>query len=197
MFLVWKQETTMIKPQDTLVAMKYCSLFSKYAVGDAMKLKVSDVRMSYREMSAVIDVSAGEISKGVKRLEASHLLTVSSNGIILNKHNLAEWMIHGAKYSYPMVKVGFGRGLPTGWNCKYIKSDIVPPEPGMAWKSRVSSSGDIQAELVEPIHPSVPFAASKDPFVHKAFSLLDILRSGRPRECNVAREMLFNLIMTS
>lgn len=187
----------MIKPQDSLVAMKYCSLLSKHTVGGTLKPKELEVRLSYRDISAVIDVSAGEISKGVKRLEASHLLTVSNEGVILNKHNLAEWMVHGAKYSYPMIKVGFGRGMPTGWNCKYIKSDIVPPEPGMAWKSQMASSGDMQAELVEPAHPSVPFAASKDPFVHKAFSLLDILRSGRPRECNVAGKMLFELIMES
>jgi hypothetical protein len=184
-----------MKPQDSLIALKYKALLSPNLLSGVVPSSASSI--SYRELSSLIGVSVGEISKAIKRLEASKLLILTNGGVMVNKNNLAEWIIHGAKYIFPEVKAGFGRGMPTAWNCKFISSDIVPPQPGLAWKSGFPDQDDIQAELIMPVHSSVPLAASRDPIVHKAFSLLDILRTGSPRESNVAKDLLSQLIMES
>ncbi len=190
-----------MKPQDNLIAVKYSSISFMQAReafdNEGLMQPSSVVSISYRELASLVGISVGEASKSIKRLESAKLMIISNNGIILNKHNLAEWMVHGAKYAYPVIKVGFGRGMPTAWNCKTIRSDIVPPEPGLAWKSDNTHKIDIQAELVSPIYPSIPFASNIDSFVHKAFALLDILRTGTPRELNVAEDMLSKHILGS
>ena len=188
-----------MKPQDTLIAIKYSSISTKQAQeedkNEGLMQPTSIVKISYRELASQVGISVGEASKSIKRLESAKLMIMSNNGIMLNNHNLAEWIVHGAKYAYPVIKVGFGRGMPTAWNCQAIRSDIVPPEPGLGWKSDNSYEIDIQADLVSPIYPSIPFASSIDPFVHKAFALLDILRTGTPREINVSKDMLSKLIL--
>lgn len=186
-----------MKPQDSLIALKYSSLLAKSLQGDALIEPTTASNISYREMSSVIGVSVGEISKAIKRLEASRILILSNSGVIVNKSNLEEWIVHGAKYVFPVVSAGFGRGMSTAWNCKFISSEMVRPEPGLAWKSGFANGDDIQAELILPIHPSAPLAASNDPFVHKALSFLDILRTGTPRETNVAKNLLSKQILES
>ena len=188
-----------MKPQDTLIALKFCSLLSKttnvLTNNGNEGFQLSATNISYRELSSQVRISVGEISKAVKRLESVKLIIMSNNGIMVNRHNLGEWIVYGAKYAYPLVNIGFGRGMPTAWNCKSIRSDVTPPSPGLAWKSDMPNSNDIQAELVSPICPSVPYASKIDPHVYKSLALLDILRSGSPREINTAKEKLSNHIM--
>lgn len=168
-----------LKPQDTLLALKYWSL--KRSGGEA----------SVRGISEAIGVSAGEVSKGTKRLIASRLVVERSGSVFAESGALLEWLCYGVRYAYPPDSVGYGRGMPTSWNCPLLNSEMNPPIPPFVWPI---SGGDSEGVLIRPIHESVPLAASRDEDLYRAMSLLEAIRGGKPRELVIARDLLAKLI---
>ena len=65
-----------------------------------------------------------------------------------------------------------------------LSSDFVWPHP----------NGSVRGIGVEPLHPSVPFAAMQDEKLYEMLALFDALRVGKARERNMAMERLLALI---
>ncbi len=168
-----------LKSQDTLLVLKYWSLTQ---AGQAS---------SVRGISESIGVSPGEVSKGTRRLIAS-LLAVERNGRIYAETGaLTEWLCYGVRYAYPWESVGYGRGMPTSWNCPLLESEVSPPSPPWVWPVQ---GGDVEGALIKPIHDSVPLAASRDEWLYRAMALLEAVRGGKPRELAIARDLLAKMI---
>lgn len=168
-----------LKSQDTLLALKYWSL------------KRSDQASSVRGISEAIGISASEVSKGTKRLVASHLVVERSGRVFAEVGALLEWLCFGVRYAYPQESVGYGRGMATSWNCRLLASEMAPPSPPWVWPV---SGGDTEGALIKPIHDSVPLAAHRDAYLYQAMSLLEAIRGGKPRELAIARDLLNKLI---
>jgi hypothetical protein len=169
----------MLKPQDTLLALKYWSL------------KQSDQKSSVRSIAEAIGISASEVSKGSKRLLASHLAVERSDTLYVESGGLLEWLCFGVRYAYPQESIGYGRGMSTSWNCALLKSEVVPPTPPLVWPVPRGSSDGAQ---IKPFHESVPFAASRDDPLYIVLSLVEAIRGGKPRELAIARDLLKKLI---
>ena len=176
----------MLKPQDTLIALKYCSLFANQMQLALSGRDISDVS-SYRSISDFTSISLAEVSRSVKRLESSRLLHRHDSLIYPVKKNVQEWLIHGICYYLPIVRSGYGRGVPTGWNCKLLSSEMMAPSPGWVWED---STGEGEGEFIQPFHQSVAFASKSDKWLYEFCSLIDVLRGGKPRELSIAKEML-------
>jgi hypothetical protein len=168
-----------LKPQDSLLAVKYWSL------------KRRGVGASVRGISEAIGISASEVSKGTKRLIASHLVVERSGSIYAEVGALLEWFCYGIRYAYPMESVGYGRGMATSWNCPVLDSEITAPIPPFVWPF---SGGDSEGVLIKPIHESVPLASRRDDNLYRVMSLLEAIRAGKPRELAIARDLLANII---
>ena len=168
-----------LKPQDTLLALKYWSL------------KQEAQEVSVRGIAESIGISAGEVSKATKRLVASHLVVERSGVVYAESGALLEWLCYGVRYAYPLESIGYGRGMATSWNCPELKSEMVPPSPPLVWPV---AGGDIEGALIKPFHNSVPFAASRDVWLYRAMSLVEAIRGGKPRELAIARDLLRDLI---
>lgn len=168
-----------IKPQDSLLALKYWSL------------KRSNRVISVRGIAEEIGISAGEVSKGTKRLLAAQLVVERSAGVFVEAGALVEWLCYGVRYAYAQERIGYGRGMATSWNCPLLISEIVAPVPSLVWSV---ASGDSEGIFIKPIHESIPFAASRDETLYKAMSLLEAIRGGKPRELAIARDLMARLI---
>ena len=168
-----------LKPQDTLLVLKYWSL------------KQDGQESSVRGIAESIGISASEVSKGAKRLVASHLVAERNGSVFAESGALVEWLCYGVRYAYPLESIGYGRGMATSWNCPVLISEIVPPIPPLVWPV---SGGDIEGALIRPVHESIPFASSRDEKLYHAFSLVDAIRGGKPRELDIARRLLTDLI---
>lgn len=168
-----------LKPQDTLLVLKYWSL------------KQGGQDTSVRGIAESIGISASEVSKGARRLAASHLVVERNGSVFAESGALLEWLCYGVRYAYPQESVGYGRGMATAWNCPVLVSEIVPPTPPMVW---AVPGGDTEGALIKPIHASIPFAANSDELLYRALSLLEAIRGGKPRELVIARKLLTKLI---
>jgi hypothetical protein len=170
----------MLKPQDTLLALKYWSL------------QRSGQHLAVRDLAASLGMSASEASKGAKRLLAARLLVAREGAYYAEVNALSEWLSFGVRYAYAVEEKGYGRGIGTGWSCELVKTDMVPPSPGVIW---AVPGGMQEGIIVEPIYKGVPLAASYDPLLYQALALIDAIRLGRPRELAIARASLKRLLM--
>ncbi len=168
-----------LKPQDTLLALKYWSL------------KQSNSNSSGCDIAESIGISASEVSKGTRRLVAAGLVVEHNANFFAEPNALLEWLSYGIRYAYPQKSVGYGHGMATSWNCPALESKVVPHVPAWIWPV---SGGSIEGVLIHPFYSSVPFAASRDKHLYRVLALLEAIRGGKPGELTIARTLLIKLI---
>lgn len=191
-----------LKPQDTLLVLKYWSIkgqglnalqASPERVAESGRTAPEEIskKPSVRQLAESIQISPGEISKSTQRLVAAKLVIEREGEYLAEKSALLDWLCYGVRHAYPVEIIGYGRGMPTAWNCPLVKTDIMPPEPPVVW---AVSGGSVEGSMIKPSHASIPFAASNDDLLYEALSLVEAIRMGKPRELAVAREALSILV---
>ncbi|MDP2369255.1 hypothetical protein [Rhodoferax sp.] len=116
---------------------------------------------------------------------------VADNAVRPHSHNLAEFALHGAKYAFPAVKLPLVVGVPTSHSAPAFAGVFAPGSTDFVWPH---PNGSVRGVGVEPLHPSVPFAATQDAKLYEMLALFDALRVGKARERGMALERLQALI---
>lgn len=117
--------------------------------------------------------------------------TIADNAVRPHSHNLAEFALHGAKYAFPAVKLPLVIGVPTSHSAPAFAGVFAPGSTDFVWPH---PNGSVRGVGVEPLHPSVPFAAMQDAKLYEMLALFDALRVGKARERGMALERLRALI---
>jgi hypothetical protein len=160
-------------------------------------------RWTYAELSKDLGVSASQVFRSVARAEAARLLytpatpsphrskvpTFSSRP---NIANLKEFLVHGAKYSFPPERGGMTRGIPTAHAGPTLAEQIAPSsEPPPVWPF---AEGRVRGLEFSPLYKTAPQAAQSDPKLYELLTLVDAIRDGRAREREIAiRELVRSL----
>lgn len=113
------------------------------------------------------------------------------NPVRVHAQALAEFTLHGAKYAFPGVRLPLAVGVPTSHSAPAFAGVFAPGSSDFVWPH---PNGSVRGIGVEPLHPSVPFAAMRDAKLYEMLALFDALRVGRARERNMASERLEALI---
>lgn len=129
--------------------------------------------------------------KRVRRSGLSGSDAPADNPVRPHAHNLAEFALHGAKYAFPAVKLPLVVGVPTSHSAPAFAGMFAPGSTDFVWPH---PNGSVRGVGVEPLHPSVPFAAMQDAKLYEMLALFDALRVGRARERGMALERLQVLI---
>ncbi len=129
--------------------------------------------------------------KKVPRAYAPGGFTASDNAVRPHSHNLAEFALHGAKYAFPGVRLPLVVGVPTSHSAPAFAGVFAPGSTDFVWPH---PNGSVRGVGVEPLHPSVPFAAMQDAKLYEMLALFDALRVGKARERGMALERLQALI---
>jgi DNA-binding Lrp family transcriptional regulator len=157
------------KPQDIVVA---------------LKITLGDGFGSYSELGHALGMSASEVHAGVRRLVEARLLDPETKRV--RGEALRNFLVHGVPYAFPASPKEVTRGMPTAWAApamagKFSTSDQLPP----VWPD---PNGKVQGVAVQPLYPSVPGAAGRDPALYDLLALVDALRIGRARERGIAEK---------
>ncbi|HEY0821807.1 MAG TPA: hypothetical protein VGD46_23735 [Rhizobacter sp.] len=131
--------------------------------------------------------AARQIDKRVAAPARSHL----DSGAVVNRHNLAEFALHGAKYVFPPERLPVGPGVPTSHAAPAFAGVFAPGHEPLVWPH---PQGSVRGEGLAPLHPCVPGAALSDPALYELLALFDALRAGRARERGMAQTRLQKLI---
>ena len=129
--------------------------------------------------------------KRVRRSGLPSSDTPADNAVRPHGHNLAEFALHGAKYAFPAVTLPPVLGVPTSHSAPAFAGVFAPGSTDFVWPH---PNGSVRGVGVEPLHPSVPFAATQDVRLYEMLALFDALRVGRARERGMALERLQLLI---
>ncbi len=133
------------------------------------------------------------IRKRVRRaaLAQDDDIAAADNPVRPHAHNLTEFALHGAKYAFPGVRLPLAVGVPTSHSAPAFAGVFAPGGTDFVWPH---PNGSVRGVGVEPLHPSVPFAAMKDAKLYELLALFDALRVGKARERGMALERLQALI---
>jgi len=147
-------------------------------------------RWTYAQLSRSVGISASECNAAVRRGLSVGLLRHArgSRQPVPVRTSLKEFLIHGFKYVFPVEYGSLVRGIPTGPDAPVLSSRIVgaTSEPAV-WPDEHGLKKGI---ALNPLHRSIPFAVRLDPILYEVFSLLDSVRSGRPREADLAASLV-------
>lgn len=129
--------------------------------------------------------------KRVRRSALPDSEAPADNAVRPHAHNLAEFALHGAKYAFPAVKLPLVVGVPTSHSAPAFAGVFAPGSTDFVWPH---PNGTVRGVGVEPLHPSVPFAAMQDTKLYEMLALFDALRVGKARERGMALVRLQALI---
>lgn len=208
-----------LKPQDFLVALKLVAwgeqrwTYARLAL--ELGISVSEAHACIKRglqagllllnRESLPDTAAGSSALGVQEPAAIYRVTrkrvrrsalpdseaVADNAVRPHGHNLAEFAVHGAKYAFPAEKLPLVVGVPTSHSAPAFAGVFAPGSTDFVWPH---PNGSVRGVGVEPLHPSVPFAAMQDAKLYEMLALFDALRVGKARERGMALERLQALI---
>jgi hypothetical protein len=151
--------------------------------------------LTAREASApaLLGASAKRASskRASSKREAAEPRSHLDSGAVVNRHNLAEFTLHGAKYAFPPTRLPVGPGVPTSHAAPAFAGVFAPGHAPLVWPE---AQGAVRGEGLTPLHPCVPGAALRDPALYELLALFDALRAGRARERGMAQTRLQKLI---
>lgn len=167
-----------LKPQDVVIILKLC--------------KYRDKRPPLAQIAVELAMSPAEVHAGVKRAQNARLVQPMELGGRPASKAVEEFLIHGVKYAFPAERGSASRGIPTSYaaaplNRLIASGDELPP----VWPY---SEGETRGIVLEPLYPTVPIAALRDPFLYECLALVDAIREGRVREKKMAERELSDRI---
>lgn len=163
-----------MRPHDIVILLKIAAL--------------KDKPWMAKDLALSLNISASEVSESLNRSRLASL--ISNDKKRLMKNNLIEFLEHGLSYVYPIEPGGVQRGMPTAHSAPPLNNYISADE-SYVWPW---AEGEARGQAIEPLHPGVPGACAKDPFLYELISMVDAIRFGRVREKQRAVEELNKLI---
>lgn len=175
----------MIKPQDCMILIKLVAN--------------SEKAWSQRDLAKNLYISLAETNAGIKRLIEMGLLRRDnkSSHLIPNLSTVEEFLVHSIKFLFPGKLGEFTRGIPTGIAAELFQNKIATGnDPLLVWPDAL---GEVRGVALLPIHPSIPKSIRYNPDneFYEILVLLDVIRLGRPRERNIAIQLLKERIKSS
>jgi hypothetical protein len=149
------------------------------------------VDYSQRQLATLLCVSLSEINSGIKRLGDAGLLRKDKQAKLFpNIDSAEEFLISGLKFFFPAKLGEYTRGIPTSIAAPLFHNKIASgKDPLPVWPDAIGVQKGVS---LEPIHPSIPKALRQNPdqLFYELLVLIDVIRSGRARERNMAVVLL-------
>jgi hypothetical protein len=163
-----------LKPQDLMV------LFKLVAVGEKSS--------TYSSLSDALGLSSSEVHASIGRAKYARLLNVENGRPLVVRAALKEFLLHGAKYSFPATLGSPARGIPTAYAAPPLVTLVSQPnELPPVWPD---AEGNKRGVTFHPLYPTAPIAARKDRVLYEFLALFDALRGGAARERQIATRIL-------
>lgn len=166
---------SMLKAQDILVL---------------LKVALAKEGWTFQKLADDLGMSASAVHRSLDRAEVSGLYNPARRRVRIRE--LKEFLVHGARYAFPPVSRGEGRGMPTAWGAEPLAGVLASSDRNVrVWPD---ARGKARGIVLEPLHPSVPGAARKDPSLYELLALVDGIRIGDARERSLAAKWLGRLL---
>ncbi|MEL7451309.1 MAG: hypothetical protein AAFN78_19000 [Pseudomonadota bacterium] len=170
----------MLKSQDVVIALKIALS--------------ADAPWTQSQLAYELGMSASEVNAGIRRGIACELLhrDRDTRKVLVLRHNLLEFVLHGLRYVFPAERGAPARGLATGVALDKFRSLLVrSSDPPPVWPD---TNGRTRGYTLKPLYPSVPFAAQRDEKLYEVLAMIDALRDGLGAERETAAVEISRLL---
>lgn len=201
-----------LKPQDIVVGLligsevEYYTSLSRRKMAELAHLSVGEIANCYKRLANLQLIIANDghylaSTTGDNRFSPHSELALNHYAVDilrrlpthrLNTVAMTEFLCYGVRYYSKPNAAGYGRGMLTGWNCPALDQaggGMIPRDIPLAWPD---AGGQSNGELITPIHPCAVSASSRVPLVYAMCAIIDVMRTGKPREVAIARDLINN-----
>lgn len=95
---------------------------------------------------------------------------------------MLEYIEHVIKFIHPPEWLGEEKGMPTAHSMEPLSNKVNAPI-AVVWPEE---TGHVEGQGLKPIHTNVPLASRKDRQLYEFMSLVEVFRSGKARERQMA-----------
>ncbi|MBL4828080.1 MAG: hypothetical protein JKY66_10290 [Spongiibacteraceae bacterium] len=191
-----------LKPLDVVVGL-LIGINEKHLREAAKDGELKSLRTnSVGDLATSLYKGKGDISRSITRLLSLSLigerrpkegdaLAVNRKFYSLQRTAMSDFLLYGIRHVFAPERLGVGRGEPTGWSCPHITSEMNPPELALVWGM---PGGSVHGELLEPLFTKAAQVAGDNSELYTLLALIDVIRTGKPRELVIAKELLAHKI---
>ena len=164
-----------LKSQDILLALK---LLSK-----------GSMDCTFAQLAKELGISASEANQAFHRARRAGLIHPTEGIPVASA--IAEFLIHGLKYVFPVRQGGRTRGIPTSWAAPPLAKSFKASRGDPYLPVWPSPDGKHLGLEIKPLCRSAPGAAQEDAVLYEWLVLADALRgAGRAREHGIAEKIV-------
>ena len=142
---------------------------------------------TFAELGAELGISPSTAHASVKRLNAAGLLHTRGAQHEVNLCALEEFLLHGARYSFPPHRSRRQRGVPTAHSAPVLQHLLSGDVDPFVWPSPI---GTVVGEGLKPLIPCAVSLAERSPELYDLLTLVDAIRVGTARDREVAGGIL-------
>lgn len=151
-------------------------------------------RYSLRNLEAVTGISKTEIGASLNRSKSVNLISLDRHSGLprVNKKGLAEFILHGIKYVFPVQIGPLIRGIPTTFAAPVMAEHLLSAGDSIfVWPD---ANGRAKGQSITPLYKTAPKAVKQDAYLYELLALVDSIRMGAPRESKLASELFIQRI---
>ncbi len=137
---------------------------------------LGEVEWYAKDLAFTLEISQSEVSESLNRSQIAGLLSLDKKKLM--KANLLDFLEYGLLYVYPAEPGAIQRGMPTAHSAPPLNK-YISAEESYVWPW---AEGEARGQAIEPLHPGVPVACTKDQVLYELLTLVDAIRLGRVRE---------------
>lgn len=155
-----------------------------FDVGVALRLLLSPEER-YEPLSHALATSTSAVHRSVSRLRLARICKANSRTI--DPTALIEFAVCGVPYTFPSMRVGAARGMPTGLSHAHLQHLRSDSEPQFVW---ASARHGAEGEAIVPLFHGVVQVAERDPRMHQLLSIVEALRVAQRKDRDPLRACL-------
>jgi len=141
-----------------------------------------------KHLALHLGISPSEVSESLNRSMEAGLIDESKENI--NKLALIEFLLHGIKYVFPQKPGVITRGLKTAHSAPPLDK-MISSESVYVWPD---ANGGDKGQAIAPLYPTLVQPCRDDHELYQLLALVDVIRVGKARELELARQALKRLI---
>jgi hypothetical protein len=147
-------------------------------------LSMKDQPWLVKDLAFQLFISQSEVSESLHRSMYAGLIDNSKKRV--QSQNFLEFMMYGLRYAFPQQPGSIVRGMPTAHSHPTLQNKFIA-DTKFVWADPESNAIGLS---IEPFYPKQVHAARIDESLYYKLCLIDMLRVGKQREVNFAKEEL-------
>lgn len=153
-------------------------------------LRLTDEAGTLADLAGELGVVPSQVHAALRRLQLTGLLRPGLRAA--NARALADFLIHGVRYAFPVAKGPLTAGIPTAYSAPPLAAEIDALDV-VVWPAP-NHPGAVQGFSIAPLYRAAPVLKERAPRTYQLVAVTDALRLGDPRTRLSARAAMEQLL---